>query len=905
MAESKLSVPILRTKLYRPPVTPDLVDRRRLQELMDAALHKPATLVSAPAGWGKSVLVSQWAESLDRPVAWLALDASDSDVGVFLAYVLAAVRERIPDACGPTQEVLSAPKPPPASVLARSLVNDLDSIETPFVLVLDDYYRITCPEVHELVGILLAHPPRCLHMVMVTRRDPPLPLASLRGKGQLTDVRTLDLGFDLPEVAAVLKLAGASASERALTHLDRVFEGWPAGLRLVILALRHQQDADDFLAGLGGDLPTVQEYLVGEVLADQPAGRRQWLLETSTLDRFCSRLCDAVCLPDDGAADIDGERFIEELQRGGLFSIALDVYGEWYRYHHLFQRFLYQHLVRERGPEEIARLHARASRWFGEEGLAEEAIGHALAAGDPVQAAGWVKKYGHELMLREQCTRLERWLGRLPPEVIDQDPMLLIFAGWTHQVRFRLPALAAALERIDARIEGTLPPAESAGLAGALQGLRSMYSYLTLDFPQALASSTRAVELTPPELVRLRTMAILVRGSSRFHLTGRYQEAASILLAAVDEMGAGEIHSEALLNGGLCAVSWLAARFPEMAVYASRLAQLAKEDGVSQHRAWGSLYQAISRYLTNQLGPIEDRLEGMASNPYAQHTVSFLDAASVLAFTYQEEGRAAEANAVVDRLTSHGTETGSATVIRAGGALRAEIALRRERLSEAVAWARVFEAGPLELQWGFYLPELTLARVLIAQNTAGSRQRAEALLASLEGFARSSHNAAVLIPTLARHAILLDLQGDEAAALDKLTEAVAEAEPGRGLRFFLDLGPPMAGLLERLGRSSEAGFIGELLAAFEDARHRAAPDAAEPRAAEARPEPPVDLLTGREQQVLEHLARRLSNKEIAAALGVSPATVNSHLKNLYQKLQVGKRRQAVAAAEALGLLARR
>ncbi len=908
-------LPILETKLHRPPVTPDLVCRGRLHERMNEALRTPLTLVSAPAGYGKSVLVGQWADSLEQPCAWLSLDEGDGEVAVFLAYVQTAVGRLLPEACAQTEALLQAPDLPPRPVLTRTLVNDLDAIETPFVLVLDDYHRIDDSAVNELLAELLEHPPRCLHVVIATRRDPALPLATLRARGQLTEMRLSDLEFALPETAAALKhISGISPGELALANLQRTVEGWAAGLRLVALALRHQEDPDGFLAEVSGDLQSVQDYLVGEVLGDQSPAMREWLLKTAILNRFCSRLCDAVCLPElpdeeSEGIDIDGESFIAKLGQGGLFVIALDHRREWLRYHHLFQRLLQERLEREHGRQVIAALHARASRWLEEQGLLEEAIRHGLAAGEPALAADVLKKHGHEQMLQEQCSYLERLLGRLPPRVVDRDPMLLVFAGWTHQVRTRVPELAAVIERIDACLAGSaLPAAESEGLAGCLDVLRAAHCTWTADISGVRELANRALQSMPPDFLRLRLMAILSLTVADL-MSGRHREAVARLRSALAEGRFREGHPRGLLLAGFCCACWLQGRLPEMRQYAAQISEIGETSGVALDRAWGTSYGCASRYQRNDLEELQSLLKESVENPYQQHAVLFIDDAAILAYTYQAQGRAREARAVADRVVDHGLDAGSELILVNGKALRAEIAIRQGRLQEAAAWAESVELSASGVQFGFYVQELTLAHVLVGLSSPEDRRRARSVLSTLEESARAAGNRPVLIPVLALTAIMLDQQGEEAAALARLAEAISEATPGGCLRFFLDLGPPIANLLPRLARTDDAELIRDLLAAFEEEGEPAGEQ--EPAAASEKPPSGIgrpllaEELTKREQQILELLAQRLSDKEIASTLFVSPATVNSHLKHLYQKLQVRSRRQAVAEGQALGILTRR
>ena len=360
-------VPLIRTKLHRPPVTDQLVCRRRLHERMDLGLQMPLTVVAAPAGYGKSVLVSHWAEELERPCAWLSLDTGESDLSLFSEYLLAAVKSRFPNACAQSETVVRSPNPIVIQTLGACLLNDLDEIDDDFVLVLDDYHRIERGSaVHDLVSFLLEHPPANLTLVITTRHDPPLPMASMRAKNLVTEIRLDDLRFSNSETGEMLEVtAGMTVSDRAKANLERQLEGWAAGLHLVSLAVRNTDDPDAFLESLHGGLPHTQEYLLQEVLNAQSSEVRDCLLKCSIFDRFCKQVFDAACAADSTpeTTGLNGKEFVGLLQQSNLFVIPLDTQGEWFRFHQLFQDILKSQLERHADPATVSVLHGRASGW--------------------------------------------------------------------------------------------------------------------------------------------------------------------------------------------------------------------------------------------------------------------------------------------------------------------------------------------------------------------------------------------------------------------------------------------------------------------------------------------------------------------------------------------------------------
>jgi len=335
---------ILSTKIYRPPLQPDLVRRPELLRRLDEGRSRPLTLVSAPAGYGKSALVSNWLEESDWASVWVSLDEGDSDLQRFLGYATAAIRERFPETLETTRDLSQTTQFPSTESVAAIVANEVNAIDRPFFLVLDDYNRIHAGSpVHDLLRILLYHPPIPLHLVMLTRRDPPLPLGRLRGLGQVTEVRMQELRFSASETGELLEQAAhIRASADAVANIDRELEGWAAGLRLMTLALERAPDPATFLAGFRGGTQQMQEYLVSEVLAGLPSTLRAWLLRSALLDRFCAPLCEALSgdLNGEEGQALSGASFMDQLQRANLFLVPLDGYGRWLRFHHLFQTLL-------------------------------------------------------------------------------------------------------------------------------------------------------------------------------------------------------------------------------------------------------------------------------------------------------------------------------------------------------------------------------------------------------------------------------------------------------------------------------------------------------------------------------------------------------------------------------------
>ena len=440
---------ILRTKLHRPPVSRDHLHRGHLLDRLNQHRHRPLALVSAPAGYGKSTLVSCWLEACDVPSAWVSLDEDDNDLGLFLSYLVSAIQRIFPATCGATLSMLKVAHLPPVSVWARSLINELDQIEKEFILVLDDYHLIRDKNVHGLITKLLHHPSAFMHLVLIGRRDPPLPLTALRAKGQMVEIRTQDLRFSLDETVTFLQqMTGVPIDNAVAAILEEKTEGWVTGLHLAVLSLSHRKNFKDILAGLPVDNRYAMDYVVSEILSHHLPAVQGYLLKTSVLNRFCAPLCDAVCCSDadSGGSGLNGREFMELLENDNLFVIPLDDEREWFRYHHLFQSLLKRQLKQRLNAEEIVKLHQGASAWFAENGYIEEALSHAHEIGDKEAAARLVKRHRHDMMNREQWHQLNRWLQQFPPDFIQQHPDLRLAKAWTYQRQARYSELFNILD---------------------------------------------------------------------------------------------------------------------------------------------------------------------------------------------------------------------------------------------------------------------------------------------------------------------------------------------------------------------------------------------------------------------------------------------------------------------------
>ena len=908
MASAALYDPILLTKLHRPAVDENHIHRPSLLERLDQRHSRPLTLVSAPAGYGKSVLISCWLEHCSSPGSWLSLDENDNDLHVFAAYFVAAVEKLFPGTCRNTRSLLNAPTLPPINVLAKNLLNELDSIHQPFIIALDDYHRIKETAVHDLLAAMVEHPSLTMHLVIIGRLDPPMPISRLRAKSQVTELRAQDLRFSIAETKMFLEqLLGIQIDSSTAAAVEEKTEGWVTGLRLTALSMRHRGNLDPILLEPQVDTQYVMEYLFTEVFSHQPPEISQYLMASAILDRFCGPLCEAICVlnGESFSCQKSGWEFITWLKQENMFLIPLDAKNQWFRFHHLFRKLLFRQLDRHFSSEVINALHAKASAWFAENGLLEEALQHALSAGDTETASGLVAQFSHQLMNDEQWTRLERCMNQLPQDRIERDPALVVLEAWLHHIRFNVSGVAACVKKIET-LNATSPPdalANNTHVHGHLEVLKGILHYMSADGENALALSRRALEEIPLHHKRARLFADIFQLGG-YQMIGNYKTGLSIYQKAMERYINRDKNYHALYLANLGLGYWIEADLLGLRQTAESLLDVMKKRPLPSAVAWGFYLLGIVHFHRNELQNAEEKLKQVVEAFNVVSPMNFAHSAFALALTYQALGKLEQAREISRSIVQNSIETNNADMLQVARAFEAELALYQERFTVASRWMEKYQAKPFVPVFRFYMPQLTAVKVMLAQNTTDSLIKAADLLNQLHNFLESIHNNRFCIDVLALQALLHHARSEESAAVEKLSQALILAEPGGFIRLFVDLGPPMADLLKRLIKQNIAAkYASRILSAFrEDAQrvvagsfhHDQSPD-------HTVYHPLIEPLSNRELQILDLVAQRLQNKEIATKLFISPGTVKSHLNSIYRKLNVTSRLQAVEKAYALGI----
>jgi LuxR family maltose regulon positive regulatory protein len=926
--------PILQTKLYIPPIRPELVSRPRLIERLNAGLHRKLTLVSAPAGFGKTTLVSEWVAGCERLepkacAAWLSLDKGDNDPIRFLAYLVAALQTIAAGIGEGVLGVLQSPQPPPIESILTALLNEITAVPDDFVLVLDDYHVIDAKpvdastsvdvstSVDQALTFLLEHLPPQMHLVIASREDPNIPLARLRAQGQLTEVRVTHLRFTPSEAAEFLnQVMGLDLSAEDIAALETRTEGWIAGLQLAALSMQGHQDVPGLIRAFAGDDRYIVDYLVEEVLQRQPEPVRNFLVQTAILDRLNGPLCDAVTGQEEGNARL------EALERGNFFVVPLDDKRNWYRYHPLFADVLRLHLLAEQ-PDQVSALHRRASAWYEHHGSAADAIRHALAAKDFERAATLVELAIPERRRnRQEATVMELgWLKALPDELIHVRPVLsfdyafaLFGGGELEAVEARLrdaerwlDTTAGQRERAEALAAGmvVVDEEEFRRLPGMIALLRAAQALARGDMPETVQNARRVLDLA-------REDDHLMLGGAASQL-GLAAWANGDLGAARRMTADGMAHVRRAgyispaIGGAIVLADILIAqgRLHEAMTTYERALQWATEPGApvlrgaadmhvgmsNLHYEHNDLKAATQHLLTSQaLG----ELAGLPQNPYRWR--------AAMARLREAQGDLGGALDLLDQAERLYDGNFSPNV-RPLATRKTRVWLAQGRLDQALRWAHEQSLSvDDDLSYMHEFDHITLARVLLARywsDRAGrSLLEAIGLLERLLTAAQEGGRTASAIEILTLQALVRQTQGDLPAALASLERALKLAEPEGYIRIFVDEGAPMAQLLsEAVARGIMPDYIGKLMAAFEVEERGSEDKSYLPPA-----QPLIEPLSQRELEVLRLMAQGLSNREISEQLFLALSTVKGHNRNIFDKLQVQRRTEAVARARELGLL---
>jgi LuxR family transcriptional regulator, maltose regulon positive regulatory protein len=898
---------LLSTKLHRPRPRSQLVSRSHLTERLQQGMKRPLTLVSAPAGFGKTTLLAQWLAESGMPVAWLSLESEDNEPIRFFSYVLAALQTLPPQLGTVARALLEASPGVALERVLTVLINDLlERATDTFALALDDYHVIETESIHRGMAFLLEHLPPQMHLVIATRADPPLPLMRLRARGQLSEVRATDLRFDLDEARAFLQtVMGLDLPAEALAALERRTEGWIAGLQLAALSLQGRSDVVAFLRAFTGSHRFILDYLTEEVFSRQPAEVQSFLLATSILERLSGPLCDAVTGQQEGWARLTA------LDQANLFVVALDDEQRWYRFHHLFAEVLRTRL-QQIEPSLVPHLHLRASRWYEQQGLFAEAVQHAFAAADIERAADLIERIDVNSWagLGAQVQRVLGWLSRLPESMVCKRPLLCIIHAIALMFTNQPQEAEARLQMAERCLDGQTPSEQTSFLRGHIAATRGVMARFSGDLARSVVQAQQALALlphperTPGPISQLNVaQAFLVNGD----VTAPQERLALGMVASLRTSENQSMTMRSLTNLAQLQIvqgrlRQAAGTFEKAARVAPRHEDMQAITGSPMYffgladvlREWNELNQAA--HLLEQGMELVER--GLTAEGHVL-TLGYI----TLARLHMARGEYGQALTALDTFTHLADTRNFAThLIARAGAWRVHMELMQSNLSAAKCWAeqRGFKVSDDDLSYLREREYLTLVRVRIAVGredpSASFLQEISSMLERRLQDAEAKARRSSVLELLLLQALAFAAQGERNAAFSALSRALSLAEPEGYVRLFVDEGTPMRDLLRQaLVRTVTPHYVATLLAAFGEPGEG---DIHSP----SHPNLLIEPLTKREREVLQLLAEGASNREIAQRLIVSTGTVKKYVYNICGKFGVQSRMQALARARALHLL---
>jgi LuxR family maltose regulon positive regulatory protein len=922
-----VQTPLLTTKLHIPSVRSELVPRPRLIERLNAGCQRKLTLISAPAGFGKTMLIADWlsqaGESTTEPVhhssfiihhsnaAWLSLDDDDNDPVRFFTYLMAALKTVQADVGTDALALLQAPQPPPLKTAVTMLINSLTGMPGHLVLVLDDFHVIEHQPIHDALTFLLDHLPPQMHLVIAGRSDPPLSLARLRTDNQLTELRAADLRFTFAETVMFLNQGmGLGLSSEEIAMLDARTEGWVAGLQLAALSMRGRiaGQATDFIAAFSGSHRHVIDYLAEEVMDQQPDAIHDFLCQTSLLDRLTAPLCNALTGRDDSSA------ILRQLEQANLFLIPLDDQRQWYRYHRLFADFLRSHLQQDM-PDQVPALHRRASAWYEQQGLPAAAIDHALAGGDFERAAGLIEEAADAILMRSELATLHDWLEALPDKVVRTRPLLCVYQA------LALVLGGSPLERATSLLQDAVDAGRAGSASGGVVAFRAWVAALQGDKRQTVELSQQALELLPEKRLFLRSLVaasvglvytwygdvgpafeafsevarigqqsgnvmltvIALRRLAELRLIqGELNQARTFYEQALASARDGQGRPRPIAGLALMGLGWILLERNDLEGATRRLLE-----GIELTNMWSEVaglqgYIGLA-YVKQAQGDIDGADEAIRMARQIAVKFDATDMDDVLVGAYQARLWVTQSNADPGRLKAAldwAVERGLIESNAAG-------------LDRKTAWHKLKQAAAsASLSFLRVLEYIQLARLYVARNWFDDA------LAVLELLLPVAERAGWLwfsLEILTLQAVAHQHQGETTEALNVLNQALALAEPEGFVHVFINNGPPMSELLRQAAaRGIAVDYVRELLAAY----YAGQPGSGRREGAGEKESTPalVDPLSERELEVLRLIAAGLSNREIAAELVVAISTVKTHINNIYRKLDVSSRTQAVARA---------
>lgn len=891
---------ILKTKIVVPPRREDLVARPRLLEQLNKNSGGKLTLISAPPGFGKTTLLTEWCATLTQPVCWLNLDAADNDPTRFLTYVSAALEHVSPNLGELMRSMLYSLQPPPFETLFTLIINEVNRLDQKVTFIVDDCQTIENDVIYQAAAFLLKYLPSQLHLVLSTRREPLFSLASLRALGKLNEIRAEDLRFDRSETEIFLnQVTGLNLSPAAITKLESRTEGWIAGLQLAALSLQRRSDVEEYIEAFSGSHRHVIDYLAEEVLQRQPPEVQHFLLQTSLLSRLSAGLCEAV------TGQNNAQKMLEELDKSNLFLVALDDRRGWYRYLSLFGDFLRAELEQTQ-PALLPELHRRAATWLAANNFPAEALEHALAVPDFEQASQIIVESAGQRLLRAEAVTILGWLQKLPPPLVENNLRLKLYQTWSLLLTLQLESAKEKADQMQVWLQAqAVLSAEWRDFQTEVMVIQTSIAALRRDLEPTIQLGRQVLTRLPAASIFLRS-AVYWTLAYAYHMSGNLREAEKAYRAAIENAQlAGSISINLIALGGLGYVLALQGKLSEAAAIYQQAIELGSQPGkvVMPMTSLSIMSLGEVYYEWNDLEPARACLDQAIELCAPTLNEILLESYLIMARLEQAAGRPAETLHWLDKVTEQAEAQNISRFVSYTACWRAQIGLWQNNPAFADEWQAHHPSGfdhtPHFLEQQDFV---TYGYFLIQQARS---EEALHLAKVISQTAEQNHWQTFLIQGLLMQAQAYILQGDQNNALEKIEQAVTQAEVGNYMRVFLNAGSPVFTLLKLLEKTVvnlsafPLDYLKKLLTAFEKELVPPAESAPLELPAESSANA---LLSRRELEVLQLIAEGYTNKEIASQLIVAASTVKTHVDKIFFKLGVTNRAQAISEAKKLHVL---
>jgi LuxR family maltose regulon positive regulatory protein len=897
---------MLLTKLHRPPVSKEHVCRDHLIDLLNKNLYKPLTLVSAGAGYGKSMLISSWLEKSNIPFAWFSLDNEDNDLRFFINGLSTSVRKKFPKALVDLNNYLESASLPALTILSESLINGLDQIDKEFVLVIDDYHLIQNMQINELINKLLQFPPQLMHLVIISRSDPFLNLSSLRAHSRINEIRMAELCFNESEIKQLLKNVFQTESSIEISHkLMQQTEGWITGLRLLLLMVKKGEDLNESLEKIHALNPTTTNFLLEEVISNQPESIRNCILKMSILTEFCAELIDELCPPqtENREAEMMGKDVIQILLDANLFTISLDYERKWFRFHHLFQDLLQNQLKKQYSIEEIDSYYITASEWFDKNGFKERAVKKAIKGHKIDLAVDLVSSYRHELLDTGKIYRLNSLIDLLPESIIEETPALLMAKSFIMEYRGLIPECMEFYKKAKAVLSAlSLESQETNTIQGEVETIEGELKFLFGDTKSAFECGKKAVNLLPASANYARSYAL----GTMVLCFQMDNDIESIKNPATEFPPKSNLSITRMQLW--YAIAYAMDGKPMMMKKPSlNLIRLGEKHMHLESIMFGKYFISAAHYLSNEDEKARPYLEAVVKEPHLVRPFYLIQCSFLLSVIYIEKNAREKADQLMDFIMRHFEENNDIQSNALVKAIQVELALKNKDLEKALLLNEQVDSYDLMPHlWFVYVPQLTPIKLKLAINTAESVTEGLQMLTEMEEPLRQTNKKAILIDVLILQAVALKKQKKEKDALEKITEALSLSCLGNCIRTYIDYGIELKDLLVELSEINEnREHIRMILKAIdeqENKQRKRTPIQQEKVVVPLIDNAVSDTLSFRELEVLELVGQGLRNKEISELLFVQPGTIKQHMKNIFSKLEVHNRVKAVNRAEELNLI---